>query len=193
MARSKVPVGTEAATQPVVKTRLVGPVLAIDPGSVESAWVLLDEGSPEPAVVVHNKVPNGTVLGTLRAMAEVGFAERDPVVVIEWMTPRGMPTSADEFETLYWIGRYAEAADYAGFRAVVRLPRAEVKLTICGSARANDANIIVALKDRFGGAAAKGTKAAPGPLYGIRADEWQALALGLAYLQRPVDELKEAF
>lgn len=182
-----------AATQPVVKTRLVGPVLAIDPGSSESAWVLLDEAVDVPAVVVHRKLANAEILATLRAIGHSGFALRHPIVVIEQIASYGMAVGAEIFATVHWAGRFYEAAEQAGFRAVVQVPRAEVKLGICGDSRAKDSNIIAAVKDRFGGSAAKGTKTAPGPLYGIRADEWQALALGLAYLQRPIDELEEAF
>ncbi|HET6477318.1 MAG TPA: hypothetical protein VFH93_14740 [Thermoleophilia bacterium] len=44
-----------------------------------------------------------------------------------------------------------------------------------------DANIRQALLDRFGGPAAVGRKAAPGPLYGIARDVWSALAIAVTY------------
>jgi hypothetical protein len=56
-----------------------------------------------------------------------------------------------------------------------------VKLHLCGSSRAKDPNVRTALLDRFGGAGAKGTKAAPGPLYGIAADLWSALAIAVTW------------
>jgi hypothetical protein len=39
--------------------------------------------------------------------------------------------------------------------------------------------------DRFGGSAAVGRKAAPGPLYGISRDVWSALAIAVTYTLRP--------
>jgi len=54
-----------------------------------------------------------------------------------------------------------------------------VKLHLCGSARAKDTNIRQALIDRYGGSAAIGKKAAPGPLYGVSKDVWSALAVAV--------------
>jgi hypothetical protein len=60
---------------------------------------------------------------------------------------------------------------------VVRLiPRRDVKLTLCGSARAKDTNIRQALIDALGEV---GTKKNPGPLYGVSGHYWAAL--GVAY------------
>jgi len=63
-----------------------------------------------------------------------------------------------------------------------------VKMHLCGQARAKDANIRQALIDRFGGAAAIGRKAAPGPLYGISGDVWQALGLAVTWWDRREQE-----
>jgi hypothetical protein len=54
-----------------------------------------------------------------------------------------------------------------------------VKLALCGDSRAKDANIRQALIDHFGGSAAIGRKAAPGPLSGISRDVWSALAIAI--------------
>jgi len=64
-----------------------------------------------------------------------------------------------------------------------RISRRAVKLHLCGSARAKDANIRQALIDRYGGSAAIGRKAAPGPLYGVSKDVWSALAIAVTYQQ----------
>jgi hypothetical protein len=61
------------------------------------------------------------------------------------------------------------------------LPRRAVKLALCGDSRAKDANIRQALIDRFGGSAAIGRKANPGPLYGISPDVRSALAIAVTY------------
>jgi hypothetical protein len=54
--------------------------------------------------------------------------------------------------------------------------RRDVKLHLCGSARAKDPNIRQALLDRFGPV---GTKKAPGPLYGVKSHIWSALAVAV--------------
>jgi hypothetical protein len=84
------------------------------------------------------------------------------------------------FDTVWWRP-VREAASRVG---VVMLPRRAVKLALCGDSRAKDANIRQALIDRFGGSAAIGRKAAPGPLYGISRDVWSALAIAVTYASR---------
>ena len=100
------------------------------------------------------------------------------VVVIEKIESYGMAVGAEVFDTVWWAGRFAEAASRV---PVVMLPRRAVKLALCGDSRAKDANIRQALIDRFGGSAAVGRKAAPGPLYGICRDVWSALAIAVTY------------
>ena len=78
--------------------------------------------------------------------------------------------SALVFDTVWWAGRFAEAASRVH---VVMLPRRAVKLALCGDSRAKAANLRQALLDRFGGSAAVGRKAAPGPLYGSSATSGQ--------------------
>ena len=58
---------------------------------------------------------------------------------------------------------------------------------LCGSAKAKDSNIRQAIIDRYGGDPKRciGTKKAPGPLYGISADQWAALALALTAAENP--------
>jgi hypothetical protein len=98
-------------------------------------------------------------------------------VAIEQIASYGMPVGAEVFETVFWSGRFAEAA-YARMRRVTRIPRMEVKMHLCHNSRAKDANIRQALIDRLG---APGTKKAPGTTYGIKADEWAALAVAVTF------------
>ena len=75
------------------------------------------------------------------------------------------------------------ANEAAGELPVVLLPRQTVKATLCHDTRAKDANVRQALLDRFGGSAAIGRKATPGPLYGVSRDVWSALALAVCYAE----------
>lgn len=85
------------------------------------------------------------------------------------------------FETVFWTGRFFEAATRRG-ADVSRQARKAIKVHLCGTARAQDSNLRVALIDRFGGSVrAKGTKKAPGPLFGIKSHEWAALSLAVSW------------
>jgi hypothetical protein len=144
-------------------------VLAIDPGSERSAW-LLWAGRVEAFSILDNT----DLLDAVRHHRSAA-----DVVVIEQIESYGMAVGREVFATVHWAGRFTEAAYPT---PVVQLPRRAVKLAICGDTRARDANIRQALLDRFGGKdAAVGWKAAPGPLYGISKDVWSALAIAVTY------------
>jgi len=156
-------------------------ILAIDPGSAATGWVELETCSG--AVREHGKTPNHEMLAMVRSTGV-------HVVLIEFMSPRGMPTSAQEFETLWWAGRFTEAASPV---PVVRVTRDSVKRNLLGKVNVPkaDAAIRAVLIDRYaaiagdpigGKAVAVGLKAKPGPLFGVAADAWAALALACAYI-----------
>ena len=147
-------------------------ILAIDPGSEQSAWLLWMDAETQ-GVRDFGIASNDELLTDLRRVTWY-----PDVVVIEKIESYGMAVGREVFDTVHWAGRFTEAARPT---PVVQLPRRAVKLAICGDTRAKDANIRQALLDRFGGSAAKGTKAAPGPLYGISRDVWSALAIAVSY------------
>ncbi|HEU4571621.1 MAG TPA: hypothetical protein VFR93_02970 [Candidatus Limnocylindrales bacterium] len=147
-------------------------VLAIDPGSAQSAWLRFDGQRPQGFGITANDV-------LVQALRTGGLPD---LVVIEKVESYGMAVGAEVFDTVLWAGRFAEAAHPV---PVVLLPRRAVKLALCGDSRAKDASIRQALIDRFGGSAAIGRKAAPGPLYGISRDVWAALAIAVTYSIQP--------
>jgi hypothetical protein len=149
-----------------VEIRIV--ILAIDPGSEQSAYVAYANGRP----VNFGKVPNDWLLQRLRdqqCLDATGVFGQSQHVTIEMIASYGMPVGSEVFDTCVWIGR-------------------EVKLHLCGQARAKDPNVRQALIDRFGPGREKaiGTKKQPGPLYGVSADVWSALAVAVTWseLQR---------
>jgi len=150
-------------------------VLAIDPGPEQSAWVLWD-GS---IVTRHGKQSNEWLRDGL-ITSRFGYPA---AIVIEEIASYGMPVGAEVFETVRWSGRFEECAEsYPGVVTIAFVPRRDVKLHLCGQVRAKDSNVRQAIIDRFGGKEkAIGRKASPGPLYGIKADCWQALALALTF------------
>ena len=144
-------------------------VLAIDPGPTESAYVMWSGDQ----VLAYAKVRNDNlVLLLLNPPREVEQA------VIEKVASFGMPVGAEVFETVYWSGVFAHAF---GLARVDRITRNEIKNHLCHSSRAKDGNIRQALIDRFGGPAAIGKKASPGPLYGLAGDCWSALAVAVTW------------
>lgn len=149
-------------------------VIAIDPGTTESAYCVFDGES-----FVCDKVENAVLLATL-AKANVSTS-----LVIEQIRSYGMAVGAEVFDTCVWSGRFAQQYINATGCEVVWIPRRDVKLNLCGSVRAKDANVRHAIIDRFGGKEkAIGNKKKPGPLYLVSKDEWAALAVGLTYLDR---------
>jgi len=152
----------------------MNPVLAIDPGPERSAY--LEYFPSTHTVTVGDITNNNNVLYALKR-------RRTGIIVIEWIESYGMAVGASIFETVYWIGRFRQAADMARFE---RVTRREVKLYLCNSARAKDTNIRQSLLDKFGGTkqAAIGTKKQPGPLYGIKTHLWAALAVAITYAGR---------
>lgn len=158
-------------------------VLAIDPGTTESAWCLLDDdGSP----IRFGKAKNQALLDMLRMNAFGGMAE---ACVQEMVASYGMAVGQDVYRTVWWAGRFAEAwAQHEDHSPPIELFRKEIVVHLCGSARAKDKNVRAALIDRFGKeggqSAAIGRKANPGPLYGVSADVWSALAIGITAQDR---------
>lgn len=150
--------------------------LAIDPGTTESAYVWLLDGN----IVDHGKVPNRTMLDIVHDVTRKHLGLK---VVCEMMASYGASVGAEVFETCVWIGRYLQACENEdNFHRVTRV---KVKVHHCHrSNKVTDAVIRQALIDRFGGSkeAAIGVAKKPGPLYGIKGDEWAALAVGLAWL-----------
>jgi len=150
--------------------------LAIDPGTRDSAWVFL---SPDLTVKGVGLDPNERVLKEV-----IGEGDYDDLV-IEQIKSYGMAVGQEVFDTVLWSGRFLERAESFRHKPVTFVPRKKVCLYLCQSPRAKDSNVTQALVDLYGGSmqAAKGTKQAPGPLFGVKKDIWQALGLGVTYVE----------
>jgi hypothetical protein len=159
-------------------------VVAIDPGSEQSAVVVTD------GTKIHFKMlaPNFQVIEWLR-----GAGSDHLPCVIERLTFFGSgkgpprPAPPQTFSTCYWVGRLTEAYG-AGY--VTHLNRSKVTHHILGRGfkkqdQSTDTLIRAALIARFGGTeqAAKGTVNKKGPLHGFSNDLYAALALALTFLE----------
>jgi hypothetical protein len=138
-------------------------ILAIDPGTEQSGWCLFEKRQ----VTCSGIAPNEEILRMMRSHPDIALA-------IEMIASYGMPVGREVFETCVWIGRFQQAHPTPDDVRLVY--RKDVKLHLCGSARAKDANIRQALIDKLGPI---GTKKTPGPLYGVTSHAWAAVAVAV--------------
>lgn len=154
-------------------------ILAIDPGTVQSGWLLWDAKKQQP--VGFGKEENYAILDRIESAYGHGV-----MVAIERIRAYGMAVGNEVLETAEWTGRFVQKCEEEVLLCHL-VPRKEVVLHLCGSARAKDTNIRQVLIDRFG---PQGTKKAKGRLYGISGHAWAALAIAV-YAQDQLAEGKE--
>jgi len=141
-------------------------ILAIDPGPERSAYVVWGDG----------RVVDSGWLENFDVRVRVSYYAREQQrIAIEMIASYGMAVGASVFNTCVEIGRMGEVAKAHGVDAEL-IFRKDVKLHVCGSPRAKDANIRQALMDTYGPV---GTKKHPGPLYGVKSHVWAALAVAV--------------
>lgn len=154
-------------------------LLCIDPGTEVSGVVLFDG---EKILDVYPEIANQNLLTCIDLFNADHMA-------IEMVACYGMPVGKETFETCVWIGRFIQEFH----RPVDKVYRKDVKLNLCNSMRAKDANIRQAILDRFprtgGGKTPQvGIKKQPGPLYGVSSHAWSALAVGLTWFDMQMKE-----
>lgn len=162
-------------------------ILAIDPGPTKSGWVYIEARDGTERVIAHGHEANVAVREKIRELADDGGLT---AVVIEDCRLRGQRAGYDLEFTLKWIGRFHEVVfRWCGFEAVV-MPRSRVCYILTGDESCGDAGVRINLLDRYGPGKVKavGFKASPGPLYGLRVHEYAALALAIAYVERPPEK-----
>ena len=160
-----------------IERRGVRMILAIDPGNIESAYVLLDENLKP---VEFGKIQNDLMIHKIYLQME---NRNKTHFAIEMVASYGMPVGETVFDTVFWIGRFWEIAHQFGDN-LKKIYRKDEKMNLCCSMRAKDSNITQALIDRFAPNTrnkGKGTKKEPGWFYGFKADIWQAYAVGVTY------------
>lgn len=141
-------------------------ILAVDPGTTQSGYVLFDG-----RVLRSGVMPNEDLL-------KIVADDRSDVFAIERIVSYGNVVGDETFQTVHWAGRFQQA--WACPNEVRLIRRLDVKkaLGLRGSARDKDVN--AALLAQIG---PKGTKAAPGPTYGVTSHAWAALAVAVAAMK----------
>ena len=147
----------------------------IDPGTEKSGLVVMDGDTLTYSADLQN----------FYARQQLGHGTQ---VICEWLNCMGMPVGQSSFHTCRWIGRFQEYHESRSTRDTFHLiERDAVKLALCNSIRGvTDAVIRRRLLDLFpqtggGKTPAIGTKAQPGPLYGLSGHATQALAAVVAW------------
>jgi len=155
------------------------PILAVDPGTLESGYCALLGGK----VVAAGVIGNAELLPYLQ---RAHFRLGEYTLSLEMVASYGMPVGREVFETVRWIGRFQQA--WHDPEAVRLVYRQDVKSHLCHSSKAKDSNVRQAVLDRFeptgGGKTPQvGTKKKPGPLYGVSSHAISALAVAIYSLE----------
>jgi hypothetical protein len=150
--------------------------LAIDPGPAQSGWALMSGAD----LLGCGVEPNDDLL--VRVAGHIG------PMAVEMIASYGMAVGREVFETCVWIGRIVQASRSP--EDVRLVYRSAVKVHLCRSTKAKDSNIRQAILDRYprtgGGATPQvGTKARPGPLYGVSSHAWPAIGVALTAQEAP--------
>lgn len=150
-------------------------IIGIDPGPVESAYVLIEKDNNQIKIKDKGKIKNHDLL--LECRDQWNYLGDRVQVAVEMVASYGMPVGAEVFETCVFIGRIIEALVSV---KTTKVYRKDVKMHLCHSMRAKDGNIRQALIDKYG---EPGTKKNPGILYGVSGDVWAALAVAVTYME----------
>lgn len=152
-------------------------IFSVDPGTERSAWCLFN--AETKTLERSGLCPNDELLA---AIGEI----RAQVMVIEMFKSYGNVMGDSVLQTCVWIGRFIQQwvnKNILGEYAL--MPRKAVVTHLCMNPRANDSNVRQALIDRFSAGKGKdvavGSKARPGPLYGVKNDIWSALAIAISW------------
>lgn len=138
-------------------------ILAIDPGDVNSAYVVWNGNN-----IIHTE-------WTLNKDVKEFVKLNTLPVVIEMIASYGMPVGRTVFETCLFIGQIMQVCEDKGVPCKLVF-RKDIKVHLCHSVKAKDSNVRQALVDRFGD---KGTKKNPGITYNLSKDKWAAFALSV--------------
>ena len=183
-------------------------VLAIDPGSTRSGWVVYDcaakrvlaagdddnkivcsliplwtDPSTEKArLVVEAFASHGQASMGAASMCDQAVRHKDWSLVSKaaMMARTGATAAGNMVEAACWLGMFCAAAGETP-ATVAKLTRKDVLKAMHIASKGADAAVRAELIRHFGGKDAIGTKKAPGPLYGVTGDAWQALGLAVVY------------
>ena len=159
-------------------------LLAIDPGTTHSGWVILQDGDPPRVIEYCARDENENVIRLIGDWSPDGEVRS----ACEQVRCMGQTIGQEVLDTVEWCGQFRRHWINSGGDPGdwIYVPRSTVKMTLYGAMKAKDTHIRATLCQMYGGSPkqAQGTKANPGPLYGISSHAWSALAVGVTALMR---------
>lgn len=152
-----------------------GNILAIDPGTTQFAFALFANRK----FLSGAKVPNSAFFAGFQPAIV-------PDIVLIQAKSYGMLVGESVFEAIRYCGRFEQfILDTYPNAYIHYMPIQQVNLALCDDPFANDTTIKQRVLDLAGGKdKAIGCKNFPGIYYGVKKDIWQAIALGLTYIQQ---------
>lgn len=158
---------------------IIKTILAIDPAPENSAYCFIRVENNDMFFLEKEKTNNETILNLVKS-------EDYDTLVIEGMQNLGRVVGDSVFETCYWIGRFMEGSRYNARNIDWHIiKRSEEKKNLCHTVKCKDKDIRKALIDRFSlhdKENGKGTKNNKDIFYGVAADVWSAIAIGVTYV-----------
>ena len=153
-------------------------ILAIDPGNIESGFVIWDGKTICKKGIIENSEFLDKFATIIRSYG-IRF------LAMEMVASYGMPVGATVFETCFWAGRFIQeftncSKFYSHINGFELVYRKDVKMHLCQSMRAKDGNIRQALIDRFE-PGLRHKQRPIGVLKGVSKDIWAALAVAVYY------------
>jgi Holliday junction resolvasome RuvABC endonuclease subunit len=155
-------------------------VLAIDPGPVNTAYALVRR--KDRHLYAFGICNNQELLQRLEQLLPADVA-------IEMIASYGMAVGAEVFETCVWIGRIMQHLESCG-ADVSRIFRREVKIAMCGSMKAKDANVRQAIIDSYQTNQSNDVTKKGGPLYKVSKDAWAAIGVALTQINKDEHDSK---
>ena len=157
-------------------------ILAVDPGTRTSGWVLYDalpSGARMPGRVLRASKATGND-ATIDLIREL----RPDRVVCERVSA-GRFSGADYLQTSEVVGAVRQECRREGIPCTLLYRRDVLRAIGVPSGAGADSRVRAQMIERHGGdrATACGTKRAPGPLYGVASHAWQALGVAVALVE----------
>lgn len=156
-------------------------IFAVDPGTTESAYTLLDVRRNK--ILEFGKVSNNQLM--LRVL-KTGYKPEH--IVCEEICSYGMPVGKTTFDTVRFTGRLEYLCQIEEIPFSL-LPRHKVKLALKPLPRKNDKDVRASLISIYG---EPGTADSRGKTYGITKDVWAALGVAHAYRKHLIDESRHS-
>ncbi len=136
-------------------------ILAIDPGTHESGYCRFAAGRVLSSGIVDNA-----------RMLQIVLGDSSDVLAIEGFLARGNVIDNNCVQTIRWEGRFLQA--WGCPDDVLLVSRRDVKKCLSLPGSSDDAKVNARVRQLLG---EKGTKAKPGPTFGVSSHAWAALAV----------------